>query len=93
MIREFAFSYADRHHFYDSSKESSFENTARDTFISLYGYDNYVVEFFKETKSLSGFDGHIYMPKEFILDIDGSSLFNPEGTTQVTGGGIFGINL
>ena len=74
MIREFAFSYADRHHFYDSSKESSFENTPRDTFISLYGYDNYVTEFFKETKSLSGFDGHIYMPKEFILDVDGNTV-------------------
>ena len=37
-----------------------------------------------------------YATKQFsdtFLDIDGSSLFNPEGTTQVTGGGIFGINL
>ena len=36
-----------------------------------------------------------YATKQFsdtFLDIDGSSLFNPEGSTQITGGGIFGIN-
>lgn len=74
MIREFAFSYSDRHHFYDSDKIGNFENTARDTFVSLYGYDSYVNGFFKNTKSLSGFDGHIYMPKEFILDVDGNTV-------------------
>ena len=74
MIREFAFSYSDRHHFYDSSKKSTFESTARDTFISLYGYDSYVIKFFKGTKSLSGFDGKIYMPKEFLLDVDGNTV-------------------
>ena len=74
MIREFAFSYSDRHHFYDSSKKSSFESTPRDTFISLYGYDNYVIKFFQATKSLSGFDGKIYMPKEFLLDVDGNTV-------------------
>jgi len=74
MIREFAFSYSDRHHFYDSEKIGSFENTPKDTFISLYGYDAYVIDFYKNTKSLSGFDGHIYMPKEFILDVDGNTV-------------------
>ena len=37
-----------------------------------------------------------YATKQFsdtFLDIDGSSLFNPEGATQITGGGIFGVNL
>jgi len=40
----------------------------------LYGYDAYVIDFYKNTKSLSGFDGHIYMPKEFILDVDGNTV-------------------
>ena len=82
MIREFAFSYSDRHHFYDSSRMSSFESTARDTFVSLYGYDAYVQDFFKNTKSLSGFDGHIYMPKEFILDVDGNTVDIAQGKTK-----------
>ena len=81
MIREFAFSYSDRHHFYDSSKKSSFENTAKDTFISLYGYDSYAIKFFNGTKSLSGFDGKIYMPKEFLLDVDGGTVENAKAKT------------
>ena len=74
MIREFAFSYSDRHHFYPSDKANSFDYTANDTFISLYGYDAYIIDFFKNVRSLSGFDGKIYMPKEFILDIDGETV-------------------
>ena len=81
MIREFAFSYSDRHHFFDSSKKSSFENTAKDTFISLYGYDSYVIKFFEGTKSLSGFDGKIYMPKEFLLDVDGNTIETDKAKT------------
>ena len=81
MIREFAFSYSDRHHFFDSSKKTSFENTPKDTFISLYGYDNYVIKFFEGTKSLSGFDGSIYMPKEFLLDVDGGTVENAKAKT------------
>lgn len=81
MIREFAFSYSDRHHFFDSSKKSSFENTAKDTFISLYGYDSYAIKFFEGTKSLSGFDGKIYMPKEFLLDVDGGTVENAKAKT------------
>ena len=81
MIREFAFSYSDRHHFFDSSKKSSFENTAKDTFISLYGYDSYVIKFFEGTKSLSGFDGKIYMPKEFLLDVDGNTIETAKAKT------------
>ena len=74
MIREFAFSYSDRHHFYPSEKANSFDFTANNTFISLYSYDKYVVEFYKNVQSLSGFDGKIYMPSEFILDVDGESV-------------------
>ena len=81
MIREFAFSYSDRHHFFDSSKKTSFENTPKDTFISLYGYDSYAIKFFEGTKSLSGFDGSIYMPKEFLLDVDGGTVENAKAKT------------
>lgn len=71
MIREFAFGLSNRHHFFPSNNSVKWENVAKDTFLSLYGYDESVVEFFEAKKTLSGFDGDIYMPKEFILDVDG----------------------
>ena len=74
MIREYAFGFADRHHFDTTDKASLWNYVARDTFVSLFGYDKGVVEYFNKHKSLSGFDGNIYMPDEFILDIDGTDI-------------------
>ena len=74
MIKEFAFGTANRHHFQDAEKMQDWKKLDKDTFISLYDYDDYVVEYYTKTKSLSGFDGMIYMPDEFILDVDGSSI-------------------
>ena len=71
MIREFAFGLSNRHHFFPSNNSVKWENVAKDTFLSLYGYDESVIEFFEAKKTLSGYDGDIYMPKEFILDVDG----------------------
>ena len=71
MIREFAFGLSNRHHFFPSNNSVKWENVAKDTFLSLYGYDDSVVKFFEAKKTLSGYDGDIYMPKEFILDVDG----------------------
>ena len=71
MIREFAFGLSNRHHFFPSDNSVKWENVAKDTFLSLYGYDESVIQFFEAKKTLSGFDGDIYMPKEFILDVDG----------------------
>ena len=76
MIKEFAIGVANRHHFQDGNKLSEWEGLDSDTFMSLYNYDEYVVEFYAKNKSLSGFDGLIYMPDEFILDVDGSSIRN-----------------
>ena len=76
MIKEFAIGVANRHHFQDANKLSEWEGLDSDTFMSLYNYDEYVVEFYAKNKSLSGFDGLIYMPDEFILDVDGSSIRN-----------------
>ena len=67
MIREFAFGLSNRHHFMDSAEISKWMNVAKDTFLSLYGYDEEVTKFFNEKKTLSGFSGPIYMPKEFLL--------------------------
>ena len=39
----------------------------------------HVIEYVKEKKSLSGYDGIMYMPDEFILDVDGS---NPENALE-----------
>ena len=74
MIREFAFGLSNRHHFFPSDNSVKWENVAKDTFLSLYGYDDSVIQFFEEKKTLSGFDGDIYMPKEFILDVDGNTV-------------------
>ena len=71
MIREFAFGLSNRHHFFPSDNSVKWENVAKDTFLSLYGYDESVTEYFEAKKTLSGFDGVIYMPREFILDVDG----------------------
>ena len=74
MIKEFAFSLSNRHHFHKANEATKWMGTARDTFQSLYDYDDYVIRYFKEKQSLSGFDGEIYMPNEFILDVDGETL-------------------
>ena len=73
MIKEMALSLTNRHHFIDTNKVGDWQGLAKDTFISLYDYDEYVIDFVKNKGSLSGFDGLIYMPDEFILDVDGSS--------------------
>ena len=71
MIREFAFGLSNRHHFFDTRESVKWENVAKDTFMSLYGYDDNVIKYYEEKKTLSGYDGVIYMPKEFLLDVDG----------------------
>jgi hypothetical protein len=73
MIKEFAFGTSNRHHFQDASSMSNWQGIDNDTFCSLYDYDDYVKEYYAKHNSLSGFDGLIYMPDEFILDIDGSN--------------------
>ena len=74
MIKEFAFSLSNRHHFHPKEDASKWMGTAKDTFQSLYDYDEYIREYYKEKNSLSGFDGLIYIPDEFILDIDGKNI-------------------
>ena len=71
MIKEYAFGINRRHHFHDSQKYYEFMNINSDTFCSLYDYDKEVIEYFAQNKTLSGFDGIIYLPEEFILDVDG----------------------
>jgi len=74
MIKEFALSLSNRHHFHESNKMSQLEGTPQDTFMSLWDYDKYVIEFFNKKKKLAGFDGLIYMPDELILDVDGKDV-------------------
>ena len=79
MIKEFAFGTHNRHHFSETSKMDSYMNMAQDTFMSLYDYDEYVIDYVKKKRSLSGYDGVMYIPDEFILDVDGS---NPENALE-----------
>ena len=71
MIKEFAFGINKRHHFHDANKYGEFMNSNSDTYCSLYDYDKSVIDFYAANKTLSGFDGNIYIPEEFILDVDG----------------------
>jgi len=90
MIKEFAIgSVANRHHFDKSNTIESYYNSSKDMFHSLYDYDEYAVEFAKEHKKLSGFNGMVYMPDEFILDVDGKT---PEEARQLTMGLLLLLN-
>ena len=73
LYKEFALGVSNRHNFQAVDKISDWMGTDSDTFMSLYDYDEYVVEFYAKNKSLSGYDGLIYMPDEFILDVDGDT--------------------
>jgi len=79
MIKEYAFGLANRHHFGDVADLENWAGMAQDTFMSLWDYDGHVVEYVKENKTLSSYDGILYMPDEFILDVDGQ---NPENARQ-----------
>ena len=83
MIKEFAFGLSNRHHFQEVSKMADWEGLDKDTFVSLYDYDEYVQEFIKTKGNLSGFDGLIYIPNEFVLDVDGKDF--KEGKDKTTG--------
>ena len=82
MIKEFAFGVSNRHHFQDSTKAVDWMGLDRDTYTSLYDYDEYVIEYYAKHQSLSGFDGLIYMPDEFILDVDGSTVSKAQDCTR-----------
>ena len=74
ILKEYAFSLTNRHHFFPPSQISSFYNISSDTFMSLWDYDDEVVEHVKTKKTLSGYRGKLYMPDEFIFDVDGANI-------------------
>jgi KaiC/GvpD/RAD55 family RecA-like ATPase len=74
MIKEMAFSLSNRFHFCDASQVPQWYGTNKDTFMSLYDYDDYVKDFVKKNSKLAGFDGKIYIPSEFLLDVDGTDV-------------------
>jgi len=76
MIKEIAFGLSNRHHFHDADSIEQWEGIENDTFCSLYDYDEDVKNYYSDNKSLSGFDGKIYMPEEFLLDVDGSNVLD-----------------
>lgn len=51
MIKEFAFSISNRHHFQDASKASDWMGLQTNTFVSLYDYDDYVIEYFTKIRN------------------------------------------
>ena len=81
MIKEFAFGIQNRHHFHDASDIGKYSGMAQDTFMSLWDYDQHVIDYVKKNGTLGKYDGVLYMPDEFILDVDGA---NPDIAKQST---------
>ena len=73
MIKEYAFGLSNRHHFGEANDMNKYTGMAQDTFMSLYDYDGHVIEYVKKHNSLASYDGMLYMPNEYILDVDGSN--------------------
>jgi hypothetical protein len=73
MIREFAFGLGRRHYFEDASNVVNWMELHSDTYMSLYEYDDDVKDYFAKNQKLAGYDGSIYIPEEFILDVDGGN--------------------
>ena len=46
MVKEMAFSISNRGHFVDAAQVPTWYGTNKDTFMSLYDYDDYVVEYY-----------------------------------------------
>ena len=74
MIKEFAFGLAQRHYFQDASDVCNWMNIDKDTYMSLYDFDDSIKDYFGKKNTLSGFDGLVYIPDEFILDVDGNTI-------------------
>jgi len=74
MIKEVAFGVSNRGNFQSKEEIFDLQGTDTDLFVSLYDYDETVVDYYAKKGSLSGYDGDIFMPTEFILDVDGSSI-------------------
>ena len=90
VYKEFALSLSNRHHFYPVSKISSFYGINSDTFMSLWDYDEDIIEYVKSNRTLSGYRGNLYMSDEFILDVDGANL---DQAKQLTHGLIDLLNI
>ena len=73
MVKEFAFGLSRRHYFEDATNITKWMNLSSDTYMSLYEYDDDVKDYFATNKKLAGYDGKIYIPEEFILDVDGGN--------------------
>ena len=81
MIREVAFGVTNRHNFQREEELIDLQGMDSDTFMSLYNYDESVLEYYGQNNTISGYDGLIYMPHEFILDVDGESVWEASQKT------------
>ena len=82
MIKEFAFGLSQRHYFQDAGSVCDWMNIDKDTYMSLYDFDDSITDYFSKNNSLSGFDGLVYIPDEFILDVDGRDNDNLKEASQ-----------
>ena len=82
MIKEFAFGLAQRHYFQDAGSVCDWMNIDKDTYMSLYDFDDNITDYFSKNNTLSGFDGLVYIPDEFILDVDGVDANDLDGARK-----------
>ena len=52
MIKEMALGLQNRHHFIDVSKTSDWQRVAKDTYTSLYDYDDYVKKYHQQMQEM-----------------------------------------
>ena len=77
LVKEIALGITNRHHFCPIVDLSKFYGISNNTFMSLWDYeDNEIKAHVKSKRSIAGYKGKIYMPDEFILDIDGANINN-----------------
>ena len=82
MIKEFAFGLAQRHYFQDAGSVCDWMNIDKSTYMSLYDFDDNITDYFSKNNTLSGFDGLVYIPDEFILDVDGVDANDLDGARK-----------
>ena len=73
LQREVSFGLYNRFNYMDENLVDRYQGSAQDMFVSLWLYDDYCHLYFKRTRTNAGYDGKLYFPERFILDVDGET--------------------
>ncbi len=81
MYSELAVGLSNRFNYIPIDELDNYYRIAHDVFVSLWHYDDYILKYYKITKTNAGFDGKLYFPDNFILDIDGKTPTDAQNKT------------